>query len=142
MRSFGEILAELRHGRELSQRALAKDLKISQALLSCYENGSREPGLPFVCKACDYFGVSADFLLGRTADATGRSAGFPAIAALNAVLQGASTGVRVAAADYIDAAAMRVASAAEGTDSPASASERETDMAQALVRLYHSKANE
>lgn len=39
---------------------------ISQALLSHYENGAREPGLAFVKKACDYYDVSADFLLGRT----------------------------------------------------------------------------
>lgn len=37
-----------------------KDLGISQALLSHYENGIREPGLAFVVKACDYYGVSAD----------------------------------------------------------------------------------
>lgn len=142
MRGFGEILAELRHGRALSQRALAKELKISQALLSCYENGSREPGLPFICKACDYFGVSADYLLGRTEDLTGRSAGFPAIASLNAVLQSSSTSVREAAADYIDAAARRVASAAEGTDSAASASAQEIEMAHALVRLYRNKTQD
>ena len=45
---------------------MASDLQISQALLSHYENGAREPGLEFVCRACDYYGVSADYLLGRT----------------------------------------------------------------------------
>ena len=142
MRSFGEILSELRHGRELSQRALAKELKVSQALLSCYENGSREPGLPFVSNACDYFGVSADYLLGRTEDSTGRSAGFPAIATLNAVLQNAPAGVREAAADYIDAAARRVAAAASGTDTSLSTSERELEMSGALMRLYVTKATD
>lgn len=142
MRCFGDILAELRHGRQLSQRALAGELKISQALLSCYENGSREPGLPFVCHACDYFGVSADYLLGRTEDATGRSAGFPAIASLNSVLQNANSGVREAAADYIDAAARRVAAAASGSDTSLSSSETELEMAGALMRLYVTKAAE
>lgn len=72
-RNFLTVMSELRHARGLSQRAVAADLKISQALLSHYENGAREPGLAFVCKACDYYGVSADYMLGRT-DATGRGA--------------------------------------------------------------------
>ncbi len=50
----------------VSQRTAAGALGISQALLSHYENGIREPGLAFVVRACDYYGVSADFLLGRT----------------------------------------------------------------------------
>ena len=29
-------------------------------------DGAREPGLGFVCRACDYYGVSADYLLCRT----------------------------------------------------------------------------
>jgi transcriptional regulator with XRE-family HTH domain len=39
-------------------------------LLSHYENGIREPRLEFVLKACDYYGVSADYILGRTAEKT------------------------------------------------------------------------
>ena len=39
---------------------------MSQALLSHYENGVREPGLDFVRRACDYYKVSADYLLCRT----------------------------------------------------------------------------
>ena len=70
-RSFPETLSVLRKQRNISQRAAAADLKISQALLSHYENGAREPGLAFVCRACDYYGVSADFLLGRTNEPDG-----------------------------------------------------------------------
>ena len=66
VRSFSETLSRLRREKGLSQRAVAADLGISQALLSHYENGAREPGLNFVCRACDYYGVSADYLLGRT----------------------------------------------------------------------------
>lgn len=62
------MISKLRHERGLSQRQAASDLKISQALLSHYENGAREPGLRFVCRACDYYGVSADYILGRTSD--------------------------------------------------------------------------
>ena len=65
-RNFAAGMSELRHARGLSQRKVAADVKISQALLSHYENGAREPGLGFVCRACDYYGVSADYLLCRT----------------------------------------------------------------------------
>ena len=63
---FSRTLSLLRRERGVSQRTAAADLGISQALLSHYENGIREPGLSFVVKACDYYGVSADFILGRT----------------------------------------------------------------------------
>ena len=63
---FSRPLSLLRQERGVSQRTAASDLGISQALLSHYENGIREPGLSFVVKACDYYHVSADFILGRT----------------------------------------------------------------------------
>ena len=65
-RSFPETLSALRRERNISQRCAAAELGISQALLSHYENGAREPGLGFVCRACDYYTVSADYLLGRS----------------------------------------------------------------------------
>lgn len=70
-RSFSAVLCELRRLRGLSQRAVAAELQISQALLSHYENGAREPGLAFVCRACDFYGVSADYMLGRTGSPLG-----------------------------------------------------------------------
>jgi len=63
---FSRTLSLLRQEKGVSQRTASAALGISQALLSHYENGIREPGLAFVVKACDYYGVSADFLLGRT----------------------------------------------------------------------------
>ena len=68
---FSRTLALLRQEKGISQRKAAKELGISQALLSHYENGIREPGLAFVKKACDYYHVSADYLLGRTLDRDG-----------------------------------------------------------------------
>ena len=65
-RSFAETLLALRQGRNLSQRTVAADLGISQPLLSHYEKGTREPGLSFVCRVCDYYGVTADYMLGRS----------------------------------------------------------------------------
>ncbi len=63
---FSRTLSLLRQEKGVSQRTAANALDISQALLSHYENGIREPGLAFVVKACNYYGVSADYLLGRT----------------------------------------------------------------------------
>ncbi|MBR5391063.1 MAG: helix-turn-helix transcriptional regulator [Clostridia bacterium] len=64
--AFSRTLSLLRQERKISQRKAAGELGVSQALLSHYENGVREPGLSFVVRAADYYGVSADFLLGRT----------------------------------------------------------------------------
>ena len=63
---FSRTLSLLRKEKGISQRVAAADLGISQALMSHYENGIREPGLAFVVRACDYYKVSADYLLGRT----------------------------------------------------------------------------
>ncbi len=72
---FSRTLSLLRRERGVSQRSAASDLGISQALLSHYENGAREPGLAFVRKACDYYHVSADFLLGRSMNREGTTIG-------------------------------------------------------------------
>ena len=68
---FSRTLSLLRQEKGISQRKAAVALGISQALLSHYENGIREPGLAFVVKACAYYHVSADFLLGRTLNRDG-----------------------------------------------------------------------
>jgi transcriptional regulator with XRE-family HTH domain len=64
--SFAGNLSRLRREKGLSQRGAAAGLGVSQALLSHYENGAREPKLEFVVRACDYYDVSADYLLGRS----------------------------------------------------------------------------
>ena len=64
---FAAVFAQLRRENHFSQRKVAADLSISQALLSHYENGLREPKLDFVVRASEYYGVSADYMLGRTA---------------------------------------------------------------------------
>lgn len=63
---FPRLLTLLRKERGLSQKQAATDLKVSQALLSHYEKGIRECGLDFLLCAAEYYGVSCDYLLGRT----------------------------------------------------------------------------
>lgn len=69
--NFSRVLSLLRQEKGISQKTAASELGISQALLSHYENGIREPGLNFVARACDYYRVSADYLLGRTLNRDG-----------------------------------------------------------------------
>lgn len=68
---FSRIITLLRKEKKLSQKRVANDLGISQALLSHYEKGIRECGLDFVVKTADYYGVSCDYLLGRTTERSG-----------------------------------------------------------------------
>ena len=68
---FNRILTLLRKERGITQKEAAASLGVSQALLSHYEKGIRECGLDFVVRAADYYGVSCDYLLGRTADKSG-----------------------------------------------------------------------
>ena len=63
---FPRIITFLRKERGLSQKQVASDMGISQALLSHYEKGIRECGLDFLIKISDYYEVSCDYLLGRT----------------------------------------------------------------------------
>ena len=69
--AFPRMMTLLRKERGISQKKAATDLHVSQALLSHYEKGIRECGLDFVVAAADYYGVSCDYLLGRTADKAG-----------------------------------------------------------------------
>ncbi len=69
--SFPRIITLLRTERKLTQKQAADALDISQALLSHYERGARECGLDFLIKIADFYGVSCDYLLGRTSDRNG-----------------------------------------------------------------------
>ncbi len=68
---FPRIITLLRKEKGYSQKKVALDLGISQALLSHYEKGIRECGLDFVVRVSDYYGVSCDYLLGRTPQRNG-----------------------------------------------------------------------
>ena len=65
---FPRILTLLRKERGISQKQAAAQLGVSQALLSHYEKGIRECGLDFVVRVAEFYGVSCDYLLGRSPD--------------------------------------------------------------------------
>ena len=68
---FPRVLTLLRKEKHLSQKEAAAALGVSQALLSHYETGIRESGLDFLIRTADYYGVSTDYLLGRSAEPDG-----------------------------------------------------------------------
>lgn len=59
-------LKELRIKRGISQVRLAMDLNLTQNSISRYETGEREADYDTLIAFADYFGVSVDYLLGRT----------------------------------------------------------------------------
>ena len=69
--NFSRIMTLLRKEQGYSQKKVAEELGVSQALLSHYEKGIRECGLDFVVRAADFYNVSCDYLLGRTPDRSG-----------------------------------------------------------------------
>ena len=59
-------LKELRKKRGVSQVKLALDLHTTQNSISRYETGERQADYDMLIAIADYFGVSIDYLLGRT----------------------------------------------------------------------------
>ena len=59
-------LKELRKERKLSQLKLAMDLNMNQNTVSRYENLERQADYETLIKFADYFGVTLDYLLGRS----------------------------------------------------------------------------
>jgi transcriptional regulator with XRE-family HTH domain len=59
-------LKELRKKKRISQLKLALDLNMNQNTISRYENMERQADYTTLIKFADYFGVSLDYLLGRT----------------------------------------------------------------------------
>ncbi|MBQ8599780.1 MAG: helix-turn-helix transcriptional regulator [Clostridia bacterium] len=68
---FPRVLTHLRKEAGISQKKAAESLGVSQALLSHYEKGIRECGLLFLVRAADFYGVSVDYLLGRSLEKKG-----------------------------------------------------------------------
>lgn len=63
---FGARLQGLRKEKNISQGELAKALECSTSSISKYELGIRTPDIIFLDNAASFFGVSVDYLLGRS----------------------------------------------------------------------------
>lgn len=59
-------IKQLRESSGLTQLELAKILQVSNSTLSQYESGTRVPSDEMKGAIADYFGVSLDYLYGRT----------------------------------------------------------------------------
>lgn len=70
---LGQRLRLLRGDR--SQREIAEALKVTRSAYSMYEIGERTPDDALLVRMADYFGVTTDYLLGRTQDPTWPGAG-------------------------------------------------------------------
>ena len=59
-------IRDLREDRDLKQKQIADYLLCDQSLYSKYERGERPLPLDYADKLADFYGVSVDYLLGRT----------------------------------------------------------------------------
>lgn len=66
MKIFADRLLELRKEKGMSQAALADLLGVSHAVICYWETDRSEPTAPNLVKIADCFGVSVDYLLGRS----------------------------------------------------------------------------
>ena len=59
-------IRDLREDRDLSQGQVAKLLNVSQATYSRYESGVLDIPTETLLKLADYYGVTVDYILGRS----------------------------------------------------------------------------
>jgi transcriptional regulator with XRE-family HTH domain len=62
--TFAEKIRLLRENKELNQTELGQNVGMTQRKISYLENGKYEPSLEDIKMLCQFFNVSADYLLG------------------------------------------------------------------------------
>ena len=62
----GDRLSELRKDKGLNQDELGEIIQKGKGSVSRYEKGTRQPDVETLKRLADFFGVSTDYLLGRT----------------------------------------------------------------------------
>lgn len=62
--SFSSKLKKARNNTGFTQREVAKETRISQATIANYETGRTEPDIENLGILADFYGVSADWLIG------------------------------------------------------------------------------
>ncbi|MCM1237111.1 MAG: helix-turn-helix domain-containing protein [Ruminococcus flavefaciens] len=66
MESIAERLTALRYKYNFSKSDIARQLGVTPALISAYENQERNPSIDKLIALADIFHVSTDYILGRT----------------------------------------------------------------------------
>ena len=64
--NFSERLAMLRKAKNVPLKEVARYLRVSVSTLSNYETGQHQPDFSILCRLADYYGVTTDYLLGRS----------------------------------------------------------------------------
>lgn len=65
MKNYTDIIRELREDNDLTQANIAKILGTTQQVYSRYEKGENEMPIRHLITLCDFYNVSADYILGR-----------------------------------------------------------------------------
>jgi len=68
MKEYWEILRELREDRDITQSEIAALLNTTQQVYSRYEKGINEMPIRHLRTLCEYYCVSADYVLGIKRD--------------------------------------------------------------------------
>lgn len=66
MLALNENIKKLRMVQGLNQVEFAKILCVTKQCVSNWENDNVVPSIDMLCKIADFFGVSTDYLLGRS----------------------------------------------------------------------------
>lgn len=66
MSVFSERLIQLRKSKGISQNTFAKEIGVSPRTYQDYEYGAREPQVSIFVRIADFYGVSLDYLAGRS----------------------------------------------------------------------------
>ena len=61
-----KIMRDLREDSDKTQQEIADFLGTSQTMYARYERGANELPIHHLLKLCDFYGVSADYFLGRS----------------------------------------------------------------------------
>lgn len=64
MKSYVEIIRDLREDNDKTQKEVADYLGTTQQVYSRYEKGKNEIPLRHIISLCKYYNVSADYILG------------------------------------------------------------------------------
>lgn len=63
---YVRIIKDLRIDHDMTQKMVATYLGTSQTMYARYERSASELPIRHLLKLCDLYGVSADYILGRT----------------------------------------------------------------------------
>lgn len=67
-KTYIDIIQELRKAHKLKQQDIARLLGTTQQMYSRYEKGENELPIHHLIKLCNFYGVSADYILCINAD--------------------------------------------------------------------------